>query len=114
MYSRLAPGSPFRGAPLRLVLRWFLPNLVEPPHGDGANRFANSPGDSNAHERGAKEFDLHPRAAITKGERSQLFAISYQSQRELALSLEWEAIACIWGGPVLALLSLYVLIVSWT
>jgi hypothetical protein len=82
--------------------------------GDGANRFANSPGDSNAHERGAKEFDLHPRAAITKGERSQLFAISYQSQRELALSLEWEAIACIWGGPVLALLSLYVLIVSWT
>ncbi len=83
-------------------------------HGDGANRVANSPGDPNAHERGAEEFDLHPRAAITKGERSQLFAISYQSQRELALSLEWEAIACIWGGPVLALLSLYVLIVSWT
>jgi hypothetical protein len=83
------------------------------PHGMAANQHADSPGDRSAQEGGAEEFDLHPRAAITKGERNQLFTISSQSQREVAFSLEWEAIACIWGGPVLALLSIYVLIVSW-
>ena len=83
------------------------------PHSTAANRHANSPSDRSAQEGDAEEFDLHPRAAITKGERNQLFTISSQSQREVAFSLEWEAIACIWGGPALALLSIYVLIVSW-
>jgi hypothetical protein len=78
-----------------------------------ANRTAHSPGERNAHEGDVEEFDLHPRAAITKGERSQFFTISSQSQREVVSSLEWKAIVCIWGGPVLALLSIYVLIVSW-
>jgi hypothetical protein len=78
-----------------------------------AIRTAHSPGDRNAHEGDAQEFDLHPRAAITKGERSQFFTISSESQREVVSSLEWKAIVCIWGGPVLALLSIYVLIVSW-
>ena len=78
-----------------------------------ANRAAHSPGDRNAQPADNEEFDLHPRAAITKGERGQLFTISSQSQREVVSSLEWKAIACIWGGPVLALLSIYVLVVSW-
>jgi hypothetical protein len=81
--------------------------------GGAANRSAHSPGERNAHEGDVEEFDLHPRAAITKGERSQFFTISSQSQREVVFSLEWKAIVCIWGGPVLALLSIYVLIVSW-
>ena len=81
---------------------------------DGAaTRSAHLPGNRNAHEGDAKEFDLHPRVTISKGEHNQFFMISSQSQREVAFYLEWEAIACIWGGPVLALLSLYVLIVSW-
>src|SRR6266853_5234811 len=78
-----------------------------------ANRAAHSPGDRNEHESGAEEFDLHPRAAITKGEHNQLFTISSESQREVVTSLEWKAIACIWGGPILALLLIYLLIVSW-
>jgi hypothetical protein len=78
-----------------------------------ANQVAHSPGDRNAHEADTEEFDLHPRAAITKGDHNQLFTISSQSKREVVFSLEWEAIACIWGGPILALLSIYVLIVSW-
>jgi hypothetical protein len=78
-----------------------------------ANRVAHSPGDRNAHEADAEVFDLHPRAAITKGERNQLFTISSESQREVVSSLEWKAIACIWGGPILALLFIYLLIVSW-
>src|SRR5260370_42318738 len=78
-----------------------------------ANRTDPLPDDQNAQESNAEQFDLHPRAAITKGEHNQFFMIFSQSQREVAFYLEWEAIACIWGGPVLALLSLYVLIVSW-
>jgi hypothetical protein len=78
-----------------------------------ANRAAHAPSDRNAQEADAEEFDLHPRAAITKGDRNQLFTISSESQREVVSSLEWKAIACIWGGPILALLFIYFLIVSW-
>lgn len=81
--------------------------------GDPANRAAHSPSNRNAQEADAEEFDPHPRAAITKGDRNQLFTISSQSQREVVFSLEWQAVVCIWGGPILALLSIYVLIVSW-
>jgi hypothetical protein len=82
-------------------------------HSVAANLAVVSPGSRDTHEANTEEFDLHPRAAITRGEHNQLFTISSQSQREVAFSLEWEAIACIWGGPLLALLSIYVLIVSW-
>jgi len=80
---------------------------------EAANRAARTPGDRNAHEADAGEFDLHPRAAIAKGDRNQLFTISSESQREVVSSLEWKAIACIWGGPILALLFIYLLIASW-
>jgi hypothetical protein len=78
-----------------------------------ANRVAHLPGDRNAHDADAEEFNLHPRVAITKGDRNQFFTISSESQREVVSSLEWKAIACIWGGPILALLFIYLLIVSW-
>ncbi len=55
------------------------------------------------------EFDLHPSVCIGKGERDELFAISSQSQREVAGKLAWRSAACIWGGPVLALISIYFL-----
>jgi hypothetical protein len=83
-------------------------------HAAAANPVAHSPEGPNVLQGETEEFNLHPRAAITKGEHNQLFTISSQSQRDVVFSLEWEAIACIWGGPVLALLSIYVLIVSWT
>jgi hypothetical protein len=75
---------------------------------------ANRPGTSNPQGGKAPEFDLHPHAAISKGERNQLFTISSQSQREVVQSLEWKAVACIWGGPIIALSCLYFLIVSLT
>jgi hypothetical protein len=78
-----------------------------------ANRATHSPGDRNRQEADTEQFDPRPRAAITKGERNQLFTISSESQREVVSSLEWKAIACIWGGPILALLFIYLLIVSW-
>lgn len=74
-------------------------------------RTANSQGNWNAPGAKAPEFDLHPHAAITRGERNELFAISSRSQREIAQSLGWKAIACIWGGPVIAVSSLCFLII---
>jgi hypothetical protein len=83
-------------------------------HSGAANQAVHPPIERNAHVGDAQEFDPHPHAAITKGEHNQLFAISSQSQTEVVLALQWQAVGCIWGGPTLALLGLYLLIVSWT
>ncbi|HEY1483997.1 MAG TPA: hypothetical protein VGF19_14800, partial [Candidatus Acidoferrum sp.] len=56
-------------------------------------------------------FELHPSAAISKGEHGQPFTISWHSQKEVAGSLAWKSALCIWGGPVLAIASLYLLLV---
>jgi hypothetical protein len=58
-------------------------------------------------------FELHPSAAISKGEHGQPFTISWHSQKEVAASLAWKSALCIWGGPVLAIASLYLLLVLW-
>ena len=55
------------------------------------------------------DFDLHPSVAIGKGERHEPFAISGHSQKEVAGKLAWQSAACIWGGPLLTLASLYFL-----
>ena len=60
------------------------------------------------------EFDLCPHTAISKGERNEFFAISSYSQREVADFLGWKAIACIWGGPIIALTFLFLLIIDLT
>lgn len=57
----------------------------------------------------AAEFDPHPSVCIGKGERHEPFAISGHSQRELVGKLAWQSVACIWGGPVLALLCIHFL-----
>ncbi len=58
-------------------------------------------------------FDLHPRVAVNQGERGDPFTISSQSRREVVQSLGWKSMGCIWGGPVFALICLYVLFVYW-
>jgi len=55
-------------------------------------------------------FDPHPPVALMKGTNSRTFLISWRSQQEVARSLGWKCILMIWGGPALALLSLYFLI----
>ena len=52
-------------------------------------------------------FDLHPPVVLMKGENNKTFLISWRSQKEVARSLGWKCTLMIWGGPVLALLSLY-------
>ena len=53
-------------------------------------------------------FDLHPRVVLMKGTNNKTFLISWRSQREVARSLGWKCTLMIWGGPALALLSLYI------
>jgi hypothetical protein len=55
----------------------------------------------------ANGFDLHPRIVLMRGENNKTFLISWRSQREVASSLGWKCTLMIWGGPVLALISLY-------
>ena len=42
-----------------------------------------------------------------KSENNKNFLISWRSQQEVARSLGWKCMLMIWGGPALALLSLY-------
>ena len=45
-----------------------------------------------------------------KGTNNPTFLISWRSQRDLARALGWKCTLMIWGGPALALTSLYVLL----
>jgi hypothetical protein len=58
----------------------------------------------------AEGFDQHPPVVLMKGKNNPTFLISWRSQRDLARSLAWKCTLMIWGGPALALLSLYVLL----
>jgi hypothetical protein len=58
----------------------------------------------------ADGFDPHPPVVMMKGRNNPTFLISWRSQRDLARSLGWKCALMIWGGPALALLSLYVLL----
>jgi hypothetical protein len=55
-------------------------------------------------------FDQHPPVVLMKGKNNPTFLISWRSQRDLARSLGWKCTLMIWGGPAVALLSLYVLL----
>jgi len=55
-------------------------------------------------------FDPRPSVVLMKGKNNPTFLISWRSQRDLARSLAWKCALMIWGGPALALLSLYILL----
>jgi hypothetical protein len=52
-------------------------------------------------------FVLHPPVVLRKGTNNKTFLISWRSQNQLARSLGWKCTLMIWGGPALAILSLY-------
>jgi E3 ubiquitin ligase len=52
-------------------------------------------------------FDPHPPVVLMKGQNNKTFLISWRGQQEVARSLGWQCTLMIWGGPALALLSLY-------
>jgi len=60
--------------------------------------------------RDATSFDLNPPVLLTKGTSGQPFFISRRSQREVVQSLAWRSTLYIWGGPILALTGLWLLL----
>ncbi len=56
----------------------------------------------------AAAFNPHPPVALMKGTNNRTFLISWRSQQEVARSLGWRCTLMIWGGPALALISLYI------
>lgn len=66
---------------------------------------STSGGNGQAHDDG---FEARPPVVLMKGTANPTFLISWRSQQEVANSLGWKCTLMIWGGPVLALLSLYV------
>jgi hypothetical protein len=56
------------------------------------------------------DLELHPPVVLMKGTNNKTFLISWRSQQEVARSLGWKCTLMIWGGPALALFSLYGLI----
>ncbi len=50
-------------------------------------------------------FDLHPPVVLMKGSHNPAFLISWHSQRDLLGELAWKSALYIWGGPILALVS---------
>lgn len=68
----------------------------------------HSSGDSNSSH--GNVFDPHPAVVLMKGTNDKTFLISWRSQLEVARSMGWKCALMILGGPVLALLSLYLLL----
>ena len=52
-------------------------------------------------------FDPRPPVVLMKGANDKAFLISWRSQREVAQTLAWQCTLMIWGGPLLAMLCLY-------
>jgi hypothetical protein len=55
-------------------------------------------------------FDPHPKTVLMRGENDASFLISWRSQKEVVSELGWKSAFYIWGGPLLLLLSAYVLL----
>lgn len=55
-------------------------------------------------------FDPHPPVVLMKGVANKPFLISWRSQQEVARSLGWKCTLMIWGGPLLSLFCLYIIL----
>jgi len=60
--------------------------------------------------REAESFDLNPPVLLMKGVSREPFFVSRRSQRDVVEGLGWRSILYIWGGPILALFGLWLLL----
>jgi hypothetical protein len=58
----------------------------------------------------SEAFDLNPPVVLMKGTLGQAFFISCRSQRAVVQELAWRSALYIWGGPVLALAGLWLVV----
>ena len=56
------------------------------------------------------EFDLHPQVVLMKGLTVDPYFISWRSQRDVVQELAVKTILYIWGGPILTLACIWVLV----
>jgi E3 Ubiquitin ligase len=56
------------------------------------------------------EFDLHPRVVLTNGRTGDPYLISWRSQRDVVQELAGKTILYVWGGPILTLACVWVLV----
>jgi hypothetical protein len=54
--------------------------------------------------------DPRPPVVLMRGIANKTFLISWRSQQEVARSLGWKCALMIWGGPLLSLFSLYIIL----
>jgi hypothetical protein len=80
--------------------------LVMPDPANAASSGAASPGNTSS-APAENGFDPHPPVVLMKGTNNKTFLMSWRSQQEVARSLGWKCALMIWGGPALALVSLY-------
>lgn len=90
-----AAGVPYRGATVEVG-----PYIEEDVVSESTSESPNT----------ESAFDVTPPVALLKGENNPTFVISWRSQKELVRTLAWKSAAMIWGGGVLALLGMYVLL----
>jgi hypothetical protein len=69
-----------------------------------------SPGPMAPPAKPAVAFDLHPAAVLMKGAHNPAFLISWHSQRDVLSELGWKSALYIWGGPILTLVSVGVVL----
>jgi hypothetical protein len=82
-------------------------NTNDSSHANAPNAGAQAPPKPHAP---SSDFDPRPPVVLMKGRNNPTFLISWRSQRDLARSLGWKCTLMIWGGPAVALLSLYCLL----
>jgi hypothetical protein len=58
------------------------------------------------------DFNLTPPVVLMKGANSPTFVISFRSQKEFVSALAWKSAAMVWGGAVITLLGLYLLLLQ--
>jgi hypothetical protein len=96
-----------------------LPGFLSPEAADLQRRGLESveaPGlqlprfDSRQSAAQTREFNLWPPAVLMKGSSGNPFFISLRSQREVVETLDWKSFVYIWGGPVLAVGCLWILL----
>jgi hypothetical protein len=80
--------------------------LVMPDPANAGSSGKGSPGNTSG-AQSENGFDPHPPVALMKGTNNKTFLISWRSQQEVARALGWKCALMIWGGPALALVSLY-------
>jgi hypothetical protein len=76
---------------------------------DSLDLSAEDPMAARLRENPQEPFDLKPPVRLCKGSSPDPFFISWCSQREVALTLEWRVFLYLWCGPILTLAGLWVL-----